>query len=235
MKRLCLNILAVLTLTSSVWGDDANWDRFKKTHLRHLSSISGWCSPQKAEKMMDVIYQAQPEVCVEIGVFGGSSIYPTALALSYQQQGIVYAIDPWSKEECLRGYDSNDPNYVWWNMIDLEDIYQGFLGVLERHHLTDYCVVMRTTSKNAVHSFADQSIDILHVDGNHTEGESFADVDLFFSKVKVDGYIWLDDLKWTTSDGKRTLQKAFYHLLGKCQVIEFVDGGNCVLLQKKSN
>ena len=195
--------LAGLLLTTSLYPaspeSDASWISYKRNVLQYQSQIEGWCNQGKATRMMDLIYEVKPELCVEVGVFGGSSIYPTASALKFLGQGVVCAIDPWMHSNCLEGYDVNDPNYQWWSKLNLESIYQGFLTVLSRFQLQPYCHVMRMTGLQALDEFADGSIDILHIDGNHTKDSALSDAEMYLPKVKKGGYIWFDDVNWAST------------------------------------
>lgn len=177
----------------------ADWEQYKNQVLSHQDSITGWCCQEKAERMMDLICEVKPETCIEIGVFGGSSIYPTASALKFLNQGIVYAIDSWNTADCLEGYVSDDPNYLWWNHINLENVYLDFINMLDRWELKPYCMVMRTIGLKALDQFVDESVDILHLDGNHTEDAALRDAQAYLPKVKKGGYIWLDDANWPTN------------------------------------
>jgi len=206
-------------------GEDIAWVKFKKKALSYQKSIPGWCSFKKADKMMNLIYETSPKICVEIGVFGGSSVYPTAMALKFLGKGKIYAIDPWKNDECLEGYAKNDPNYIWWNKINLNKTYNNFKRMIDRKKLSDFCQIMRTTSEQAVKSFNDESIDILHVDGNHTEQKALSDVQNFLPKVKRGGYIWFDDANWATTS------KAVSYLKEKCELILDVEG-NYLLFKK---
>lgn len=188
----------------------ANWEEYKYTTLSHLPEIPGWCPKDKAAKMMDLIYYTHPSVCVEIGVFGGSSIYPTARALKYQGFGVIHAIDPWDNQECTKGYDKNDPNYQWWDKIDLGKIYTDFLKMLRKYEIQNYCHVIKAASAQALSQFNDESIDILHVDGNHSEGSALFDVTAYLPKVKRGGYIWFDDANWSST------HKAVQFLMENC-------------------
>jgi predicted O-methyltransferase YrrM len=210
MKKLMLIVLHLL-LVSSIQADE-QWNKCKQKVVHFLPSIQGWCSPEKATRMMDLIYKTHPEVCVEVGVYGGSSVFPTATALKYLNQGVIYAIDPWRNEDCLVGYKPGDPNYNWWNKIDLEEIYRGFLHILKRHKLTDYCEVVRMTGAEAVSHFDDESIDILHIDGNHSEESALHDAQAYLPKVKKGGYIWFDDANWSST------KKAVSYLLDHCEL-----------------
>ncbi len=178
---------------------DEGWKTYQKDTLKMQSKLPGWCTQEKAAKMMDLIYEIKPTVCVEIGVFGGSSLIPTARALKYLKQGKVYAIDPWARLECLEGYSDQDPNYEWWSQINLEQIYQDFRTALYRLRLNPYCVVMRMTGEKALENFTDGSIDILHIDGNHTEDVALRDAQMYLPKMKKGGYIWFDDANWSST------------------------------------
>jgi predicted O-methyltransferase YrrM len=188
----------------SLYASDKEWRRYRENVLSKQTSFEGWCSPEKAKRMMDLIYKTKPKVCVEVGVFGGASIYPTASALKFLHKGQVYAIDPWENAPCLDGYRTDDPNYQWWNTVDLEKIYQGFEQMLNHYRLKRYCVVMRMTGMKALEHFTDESIDILHIDGNHTENAALSDAEMYLPKVKKGGYIWFDDANWETTLPART-------------------------------
>ena len=207
MKSIALlvSMISIYSVTCPISADavdrfsNADWKQYQNNVLFYQPQISGWCSKEKAIRMMDLIYEVKPEVCVEVGVFGGSSIYPTARALEFIDRGKVYAIDPWSNSECLDGYAVDDPNYQWWSRVDLEQIYRDFLKMLSYFKLNHRCVVLRMTGVEALDQFADESIDILHIDGNHTEEIALNDAKMYLPKVKKGGYIWFDDVNWATT------------------------------------
>lgn len=175
------------------------WKNYQSKVLSYQSQIPGWCSLEKAAAMMDLIYEVRPEICVEIGVFGGSSIYPTASALKFLQHGKVYAIDPWKTSPCLEGYAPENANYQWWGQVNLEQIYLGFIEMLRKFQILSYCEVFRMRSDESLDLFVDNSIDILHIDGNHTEDVAISDAQMYLPKVKKGGYIWFDDINWATT------------------------------------
>lgn len=204
---------------------DIDWKPYQKDVLLIQSTLPGWCTREKAEKMMNLVYETKPAVCVEIGIFGGSSLFPTACALKYLNYGIVYAIDPWEKAECLTGYSDNDPNYLWWSSINLEKVYRDFLRLLDSFELNPYCVVMRTSGRKALNTFADGSIDILHIDGNHTEEVALSDAKMYLPKMKTGGYIWFDDANWPTT------RKAWEYLSLHCEKDETRSTGEYFLFK----
>ncbi|KPK32767.1 MAG: hypothetical protein AMS24_03205 [Chlamydiae bacterium SM23_39] len=208
-------------------SEDISWKKYKKKTFFYQKKIPGWCTVEKSEKMMNLIYNASPEICVEIGVFGGSSVYPTAMALKFLNKGKIYAIDPWENNECVEGYDKNDPNYIWWNKINLNKIYKSFKKMININKLSSFCQIMKMTSENAVNFFKDESIDILHIDGNHTEQKSFLDVQNFLPKVKKGGFIWFDDANWNTTS------KAINYLQENCEFLPNMSINNTCLLFRK--
>jgi predicted O-methyltransferase YrrM len=198
MKKIYICLILMLSL--SCGANELSWEACKRKTLLFQPSLPGWCSKEKATKMMNLIYDSHPAVCVEIGVFGGSSVYPTAIALNYLKSGIIYAIDPWIKDECTKGYEEGDPNYNWWSMLDLEAIYRDFKKLISSHKLESHCKIMRMTSAQALSHFKDNSIDILHIDGNHSEESALSDIKMYFPKVKAGGYIWFDDADWDSTN-----------------------------------
>jgi predicted O-methyltransferase YrrM len=200
-----------------------------KEEIYHgLPLIEGWCSKEKASNFIDLIAATKPETCVEIGAFGGSSIFPTASTLKLLGKGQVIAIDPWERAECIKYLDSPEEdveNLHWWSRVDLNYIYNSYLNMLQRYDLFDYCITLRMTSAKAA-AFI-ESIDILYIDGNHSKEASTQDVLLYLPKVRSGGYIWMDDCLWT---GTKNAVDLLSH---SCDVIKTIDAGNCTLFKKK--
>lgn len=64
---------------SNSFFERLEWEKFKQKTLACLEEIHPRCCYyEKALKMMDLVYEVRPHLCVEIGVYGGASIYPTA-------------------------------------------------------------------------------------------------------------------------------------------------------------
>ena len=95
----------------------------------HLPTIEGWCEKNKALKLYDIIREVKPDLCVEIGVFGGSSLIPQALALKHNNRGTIAGIDPWSNNSAIEEME-NFANKNWWGQIDLQGVYDRFLNKL---------------------------------------------------------------------------------------------------------
>jgi predicted O-methyltransferase YrrM len=153
---------------------------------------NGWCSVEKACDLAAAVVTLRPDVVVEIGVFGGRSLIPMAMACREVGQGLVYAIDPWSASAAVEGYDG--PNAEWWGKLDHEAIFQSFLAQVRDQGLAGWVHVVRQHSDDAVESVP-STIDILHIDGQHTK-QAVKDVLNYASLVRTGGLCYMDDIEW---------------------------------------
>jgi hypothetical protein len=179
-----------------------------------IFTMHGWCTKEKATRMYELIREAKPNVTVELGVFGGRSLIPMALAHKHISQGVCYAIDPWQISASTENYDVNDPNYQWWNKLDHGLIYNSFINALNLYGVKDIVKVYKELSKNTLHLFEDESICVLHQDGNHSESTSTEEVLLYAPKIKKGGYWIMDDTDWqSTTKAQNTLMSLGFELL----------------------
>lgn len=226
MKKTIQFFLSLFCLTGSLnaagTADDLKWWVYYE-----IPYVQGWCSAEKALSFIDLILEVKPEVCVEIGVFGGSSILPTAAALKFLGKGTVYAIDPWDRIEAIKHFDPilEAEHLAWWSKVNLNAMYDSFLNMLDKYELNDFCHTIRLSSEAAAPQIG--QIDILHLDGNHSEMITTQDVLLYLPKVRSGGYIWINDSLHPN------IQQANELLLESCDVIKLVNSGNCILFKKR--
>ena len=197
MKYLFTFLFACCFFGPLSGAESTSWTRCKQQVVAKLPMVQGWCTPEKALRMMELIHQVNPDVCVEVGVFGGSSFYPTAAAMAFNKHGMGYAIDPWKNSDCVIG--ETGENQDWWSKVNLDEVMNGFIHVMHVNKLDSYYKLMRMTSRESVTHFADESIDILHIDGNHSVDSALFDVQHWLPKVKKGGYIWFDDMNWEST------------------------------------
>ncbi len=166
----------------------------KQEAFEKMNQLTGWCSHDKASFLMDLIFNHNPNIVVEIGIWGGKSFIPMAIALKYlDNQGIIYGIDPWSSNESTVGFENEPENYDWWQSIDHIGVMNKFLNKLNEFDLTDVSTIIRSTSEDAEPI---NNIDIIYIDGNHSEDSALSDVKKWFPLVKNGGFIIFDDLNW---------------------------------------
>ncbi len=222
-KSLCFLFLSI----SCLLHGQVRKEYIKDQVCALLPSIEGWCSQEKALAFFDLVFEVEPDVCVEIGVFGGKSVLPVASALKFLGKGVVVGIDPWDKAECIKYYDPivDAVDFQWWSMLDINYIFDSYCSMLKRCGLSDFCITVRSTSARAASFF--KSIDILHIDGSSDEEVCNTDALLYLPLVRQGGYIWINDAIWP----KR--QNAIDLLSESCDFVKSVDGGNCLLFKKR--
>jgi len=169
-------------------------EALKRNAFHAMDQLEGWCSKQKAAVLIDLICMTQPEVIVEIGVFGGKSLVPMAYALQANGHGKIYGIDPWDNQESMDGMDG--VNLEWWEAVDHNKILRELLQKVHNFGLNRHVELIRATSELAP---VIPNIDILHIDGNHSEKASLFDVEKWFPLVKKGGIIVFDDVSWCTT------------------------------------
>lgn len=166
----------------------------KEQAYYYMDRLEGWCTKNKASLLIDLIFMLKPHTVVEIGVWGGKSLVPMAHALKILNNGMIYGIDPWDNAASIKGMEGD--NLEWWEKVDHEMIFQGLLSRIKEFNLEDRIELIRTTSELAP---SIPNIDILHIDGNHSEDASNLDVIKWVPLVKKGGVIIFDDMTWGTN------------------------------------
>lgn len=241
MKKIFLIILLINTLYAD-WEpavcfpgkdlsslDDPAFKDLKQNTVSYLKK--SWCTEEKINLLMDLIYITKPEMCVEIGVFTGSSLIPVATALKHLQHGAVLGIDPWSNVEAVKDMDPEDPNYAWWAKVSMDDAYQTFLLRLAERSLNDYCGILYNTAQEAAKFIGDQ-IDFLHLDGNYSEQGVLLNVQTYLPKVKTGGYILMSNIFFSVKN-KVPRKTAYVQLCNACDLICKIENDNAALFRKK--
>lgn len=227
MKKMFFGLFMLLQGVSPLFAEGDVHKLKRRTLMINGSGVPGWCSDEKAAHFLDLVLTAEPKVCVEIGVFGGGSLFPVASGLKFLGRGIAIGIDPWDNSECIKNVDPiEEREHVdWWSKANLMEVYYIFLDKLILFELEDYIKIIKKNSVDAAPEI--DTIDILHIDGHRSEEQTLKDVRLYFPKVVPGGYIWMGDC---LSFNK---QKALDLLLELCDVDRVIDNGNCVLFKKR--
>ena len=160
------------------------------------ASLEGWCSDYKTWLLYHLVREAKPKVAVEIGIYGGRSIVPMAQALKDNGQGTVIGIESWRPSTATH-YVTGIANDFWWQYVDYQKLKSTFFDFICFHKLTRHVSIMETSSTSAYHSI--DSIDFLHIDGNHSSFGAAHDVVNYFSKLKPGGIVVFDDINWPTT------------------------------------
>ncbi len=191
---------------------------------------TSWCSEEKAKLILEYVVVNRPKVCVEIGVFTGSSTLPLLAGLQYVNHGFAYVIDAWSNKEAIQGLPQNDPNTVWWGSLDMEAVKNQFLHTMNQWSLSSYFQVLHMSSQEALTQLPE--IDFLHLDGNFSEEGALLDTQLYLPKVVPKGHILISNVL-TMIGNKPTKMKALWPLFEQCEIVCEIENGNAFLFRKK--
>ena len=115
-----------------------------------VASLPGWCTPEKAQRLFDLVIESNAQFTCELGVFGGRSFIPLALAHKQKGTGFALGIDAWKKEVSLEGTNSLENN-EYWSKIDYTEIYRTCIHDIQIHEVDDFCSLIRMRSQDAGH------------------------------------------------------------------------------------
>lgn len=170
---------------------------------RYMPDMDGWCSAEKAEALKDVVMTSKPKLAVEIGVYGGRSLIAIALSLkAVGEGGYVIGIDPWDAEVSAQGFPEGDENRKWWARLNHSDVMHRCERHIGFNKVGEQVTLLRLTSNEAhrvLGTAKEPFIDLLHIDGNHSEECSVADVEHYVPFVRPGGVVVFDDTNWGTT------------------------------------
>lgn len=162
-----------------------------------LSEIDFYWTPVDKQVMLaHLIISNDLKKAVEIGVYTGGSLIPQVVALMHTG-GEAIGIDPYSKAEAEQKdnreiLDAIDPGIL---NSDRDEMYRSVLSLLDRHELSSTCTILRMTSNDAA-AEVEEAIDLLHIDGNHDYDRVMDDLVNYLPKLRVGGFLVMDDVDW---------------------------------------
>jgi hypothetical protein len=128
----------------------------------------------------DLVAVMKPALLVELGVDRGESYFAFCQAAAEHQTGTrCFGVDTWRGDEHAGGYDETT-----------------FAQVSEynRANYESFSALLRSCFDDALPRFDKESIDILHLDGLHTEAAVRHDLDLWLPKLRPGGVLLLHDV-----------------------------------------
>ena len=128
----------------------------------------------------DLVAQLRPRLLVELGTDRGESYFAFCQSALENQTGTrCYAIDHWRGDPHAGSYDETT-----------------FLAVEahNRAHYTAFSTLLRSTFDAAQDRFEPESIDLLHIDGHHTEAAVRHDLETWLPKLRPGGILLMHDV-----------------------------------------
>src|SRR5262245_26748643 len=164
-----------------------------------IRDLPGWPNIQREKQLAQLVLDTTPALIVEIGVWGGRSLIPQALALQYNAEadstrsGRIYGIDPYDAKEVQKNAVSGE---TWFpGQDEMNTAYETLQSLVRVLELDEFVILIRGKSEQ-IKATLFENIDILNIDGGHTEEASTRDVEIWVPRVKPGGWIWFDDSHW---------------------------------------
>jgi hypothetical protein len=134
----------------------------------------------------DLVAALQPRVLVELGVDRGESYFAFCQSAVENKRGTrCFGIDTWRGDQHAGGYDETTFAEV---------------SAHNRANYQRFSTLIRAGFDDAREQFEPESIDLLHIDGLHTETAVRHDVDSWLPKVRPGGIVLLHDVDVRSRD-----------------------------------
>jgi hypothetical protein len=133
-----------------------------------------------------LICTMRPRLVVELGVYAGTSY--TAFCQAVKSMHLptrCYGIDTWEGDEHAGYYAENIYNELY---------------TLNDEEFSNFSTLMRTTFDQALPSFEDATIDLLHIDGRHTYDDVKHDFSTWLPKLSDRGVVIFHDTEERRTD-----------------------------------
>lgn len=128
----------------------------------------------------DLVAEMKPRLLVELGVDRGESYFAFCQAAAENQTGTrCFGIDTWQGDQHAGGYDETTFAQV---------------SAHNRENYEAFSTLIRSSFDEARERFAAESIDVLHLDGLHTEAAVRHDVEAWLPKIRPGGILLLHDV-----------------------------------------
>lgn len=151
----------------------------------------------------DLVATLKPRLLVELGTDRGESYFAFCQAAAEHRTGTrCFAVDTWQGDQQAGGYDETTFDEV------------------SNHNAANYqpfSILLRCSFDNALDHFASDSIDVLHMDGLHTESAVRHDVEHWLPKIRPGGILLMHDISvrvrefgvWKVWDELRATGRSF--------------------------
>lgn len=189
-----------------------------------VPTMDGWCSVEKACALAALVMATKPAVIVEIGIWAGRSLLPMAMAAKLTG-GKVIGIDPYSPQESAK--NEIGENEKWWSTQDHSAIKLKFQQFVKNFGVSD---IVTHIEKPSDHVAPPARIDLLHIDGSHTE-QAVRDAERFAESIPVGGIVVLDDLMWVGGGVLRAID--VLEEKGFVERIRITQSGECWNIMQK--
>ena len=127
----------------------------------------------------DFVAELKPKLLVELGTDRGESYFAFCQSVQENDTGTrCFAVDHWCGDAHSGTYD--------------ETTYEAVVSH-NREYYENFSTLLRCSFDEALERFAAETIDLLHIDGHHTEAAVRHDLEWWLPKLRSDGILLLHD------------------------------------------
>jgi predicted O-methyltransferase YrrM len=155
-----------------------------------IEQVIGWAGIDTFHLYRNAVENFDDCAFAEVGTFFGRSIIFLAQEIHRQGKNIkVYAIDT------FRGRAEDPHNHLYQPTLDTRggDIYGEFLQNVKDAGVEDIVTPLRGVSWEMAASIPDDSLSMVFIDAGHSYEDCKRDIDAFWPKLKVGGWMTGDD------------------------------------------
>lgn len=164
----------------------------------------------------DLVATLQPKLLVELGTDRGESYFAFCQSVAENATGTrCFAVDTWRGDEQAGGYDDTT----------FEEVSEH-----NAQHYAEFSTLLRARFDEVLDQFAHDSIDLLHLDGLHTEAAVRHDVDSWLPKIRPGGILLMHDISVRVRDFG--VWKVWEELRERGRYYAFADGPGLGVWQK---
>ena len=159
--------------------------------------VNTQCHDWDRNHILSLFNNVKEGLFVEIGIFGGSTLlhlYDKAV----ESNSVLVGVDPHDKINLYNGKTVDEVSEnVKVNTKKLFEVNRKTLQeIIQEYNLEPTIKYINDFSANASSSFEDNSIDLLHIDGDHSTKGVYDDLKNYWPKMKKGGIVICDDYDW---------------------------------------
>lgn len=169
-------------------------DSGRIAHTKY-GDVHSQCLNETISIMQEYIKNLHGGKFIEIGVLGGASLLYN-YDLCKHNQIEIYGIDPFEDITLWNGKTNQETPSHMVNYSKTQALKRRLLleEIINKHNLD--INIIKKTSTAAVELFDNNSISLLHIDGDHSFNGVSNDLNNYWQKIKSGGIIINDDFTW---------------------------------------
>ena len=164
--------------------------------------FGGGSSALKSLIVANLVKERKFETLLEVGVYRGRFFLPQAAFLKSLSVGKIYGVDPYSAIDAKQKDIKHFPKEIFSNFDSFlrETDWDGMFRDVNRNitalKANAHAELIRTTSRKAGEFFSINSLDLIHIDGNHDSRAVSLDLKTWAPKLRSGGILVMDDCSW---------------------------------------